>query len=174
LICCVDGLKGFPEAIENVFPQAKVQLCIVHMVRNSLKYVSYKDYKAVCSDLKGIYRSPTEEIALDRLNDFSKKWDSKYPTISKSWEAKWVHLSVFFQYPQEIRTVIYTTNAVESLHSSLRKISRNRKLFQNPESVLRLFYLAIVNASKKWSHPIRNWNQAIHRFMIESPEAFKQ
>jgi putative transposase len=169
-IACVDGLKGFPEAIETVFPDTKVQLCIVHMVRSSLRYVSYKDRKAVASDLKEIYRSATEDEASLRLLEFAEKWDGKYPSISKSWQRNWEAIIPFFDYPEDIRKVIYTTNAIESLNRSLRKIIKNRGVFPNDDSLFKLLYLALRNISKKWTMPIRNWNAAMNRFSIEYEE----
>jgi len=166
-IACVDGLKGFPEAIEAVFPQAKVQLCIVHQVRNSFKYVSFKDRKEVAADLKKIYHSATEDEGYLNLLEFAEKWDRKYPSISKSWQANWEHLRTFFGYPPEIRKVIYTTNAIESLNRSLRKISKNRGVFPSDQALLKLYYLALQNITKKWTRPIRNWKAAINRFAIE-------
>lgn len=167
LIACVDGLTGFPDAILTVYPQAKVQLCIVHMVRNSLKYVSWKDYKAVTTDLKRIYQSLTESEARRELESFADKWDEKYPQISKSWQAHWPNLITLFDYPEEIRQVIYTTNAVESLNSVIRKVINKRKLFPHDDSAIKIVYLAIHEASKKWTMPIRNWKSALNRFMIE-------
>ena len=167
LIACVDGLKGFPDAINTVFPETKIQLCIVHMVRNSLKFVPWKDYKAVTADLKNIYQSATEEEALLALDQFSERWDGKYPQISKSWCAHWDNLNTLFVYPQDIRKVIYTTNAIESLNSVIRKATRKRKLFPSDDSARKVVYLAIQEASKKWTMPIRNWKEALNRFMIE-------
>jgi len=167
LIACVDGLSGFPEAINTVYPAAKIQLCIVHMVRNSLKYVSWKDYKAVTSGLKQIYRSATEQEALAELDKFSGIWDAKYPQISKSWRAHWPNLITFFSYPPDIRRVIYTTNAVESLNSVIRKSVKTRKLFPSDESALKVIFLAVQAASKKWTMSIQNWKPAMNHFMIE-------
>ena len=167
LIACVDGLKGFPDAINAVFPQTNVQLCIVHMVRNSLKYVSWKDYKAVTSDLKLIYRSSTEEEALLELERFSDTWDEQYPQISKSWRANWENLNTIFNYPTDIRKAIYTTNAIESLNSVIRKALKKRKIFPSDDSAKKMVYLAITEASKKWTMPIHNWRQAMVRFIIE-------
>ena len=169
-IACVDGLKGFPEAIETVFPQAKVQLCIVHMVRNSMKYVSYKHLKAVVADLKEIYRSATEDQASLKLLEFGEKWDDQYPSISKSWQRNWEHIIPFFDYPADIRKAIYTTNAIESLNRSLRKIIKNRGVFPNDDSLKKLFYLAFKNISKKWTMPIKNWKAAMNRFAIDFEE----
>ena len=167
LIACVDGLKGFPDAINTVYPNAQVQLCIVHMVRNSLKYVSWKDYKAVTTDLKTIYRSSTEEEALLELERFSETWDEQYPQISKSWRAHWQNLNTIFNYPADIRKAIYTTNAIESLNSVIRKAIKKRKIFPSDDSAKKMVYLAITEASKKWSMPIHNWRQAMARFIIE-------
>jgi len=173
LIACVDGLKGFPEAINTVFPQTQVQLCIVHMVRNSMKYVPWKDYKAVTADLKRIYQSVTEEEALLELDNFCTRWDDKYPQISRSWRAHWSNLNTLFKYPQDIRKAIYTTNAIESLNSVIRKAIKKRKLFPSDDSARKVVYLAIDAASKKWTMPIRNWKTALNRFMIEFEDRLK-
>lgn len=167
LIACVDGLKGFPDAIATVFPQTQVQLCIVHMVRNAMKYVPWKDYKAIAADLKQIYQSVTEEEALLALEQFAERWDTKYPQISRSWRAHWENLSTLFNYPAEIRKAIYTTNAIESLNSVIRKVIKKRKLFPTDDSARKVVYLAILDASKKWTMPIRNWKTALNRFMID-------
>lgn len=167
LIACVDGLKGFPEAIQTVFPQTQVQLCIVHMVRSSLRYVSWKDYKQVTADLKQIYRSVTEEEALQALTEFSARWDAQYPQISRSWHRHWDNLNTLFNYPEDIRKAIYTTNAIESLNSVIRKAIKKRKLFPTDDAAKKVVYLAIMEASKKWTMPIHNWKAAMNRFMIE-------
>ncbi|HDR2860278.1 TPA: IS256 family transposase [Enterobacter asburiae] len=167
LIACVDGLKGFPDAINSVYPQTHIQLCIIHMVRNSLKYVSWKDYKAVTSGLKAVYQAPTEEAALMALDAFAGEWDDKYPQISKSWRAHWENLNTFFGYPPDIRKAIYTTNAIESLNSVIRAAIKKRKVFPTDDSVRKVVYLAIKDASKKWSMPIQNWRLAMSRFIIE-------
>lgn len=167
LITCVDGLKGFPEAIQAEYPQTKIQLCIVHMVRNALKYVSWKDYKAVTADLKRIYQSATEAEALRELEHFGDTWDAQYPKIAQSWRSHWEHLITLFEYPPDIRKVIYTTNAIESLNSVIRKATKCRKLFPNDESAMKVVYLAVQDAAKKWTMPIRNWKAAMNRFMIE-------
>ena len=163
LIACVDGLKGFPEAINAAFPETEIQLCIV---RNSLKYVPWKDYKAVTADLKQIYQSATEEEALQALEAFSKRRDDKYPQISRSWHNHWENLNTLFSYPEDIRKAIYTTNAIESLNSVIRKAIKKRKLFPTDDSAKKVVYLAIMDASKKWTMPIRNWKAAMNRFMI--------
>jgi transposase-like protein len=167
LIACVDGLKGFPDAINTAFPQTQIQLCIVLMIRNSVKYVPWKDYKSVTADLKKIYQSVTEEEALLALDDFEARWDDKYPQISRSWRAHWDNLNTLFLYPQDIRKAIYTTNAIESLNSVIRKALKKRKLFPTDDSAKKVVYLAIQAASKKWTMPIRNWKSALNRFMIE-------
>jgi len=166
LIACVDGLTGFPESIEAVFPQTQVQLCIVHMVRNSLKYVSWKDRKVLARDLKAIYRAPTEQQALANLDIFAQKWDAKYSMISKSWRQHWEKIIPFFSYPADIRKAIYTTNAIESLNGSIRKVIKNRGSFPSDEACLKLIYLALRNASRKWSMPIRDWGRALNQFSI--------
>jgi putative transposase len=173
LIACVDGLSGFPDAIQTVYPKAQIQLCIVHMVRNSLKYVVWKDYKAVTADLKAIYQAATEEAALAELEAFATTWDEKYPMISKSWRSHWDNLNTLFHYPAEIRKVIYTTNAIESLNSVIRKSTKKRKIFPHDDSAFKVVYLAIQQASKKWTMPIRNWKAAMNRFMIEFDERLK-
>ncbi|AUX74605.1 IS256 family transposase [Erwinia pyrifoliae] len=167
LIACVDGLKGFPDAINSVYPQTNIQLCIIHMVRNSLKYVSWKDYKAVTGGLKTVYQAPTEEAALMALDKFAGIWDEKYPQISKSWRAHWENINTFFGYPADIRKAIYTTNAIESLNSVIRAAIKKRKVFPTDDSVRKVIYLAIEDASKKWNMPIQNWRLAISRFIIE-------
>jgi len=166
-IACMDGLTGFPEAIETVFPQTRVQLCIVHLVRNALSYVSYKDRKAVAADLKSIYSSATATDAEAALMDFAAKWDDRYPTISKSWMTHWERIIPFFVFPADIRKAIYTTNAIESLNMTLRKVLRNHRSFPTDESAMKVIYLAIANVSKKWTMPIRDWKSALNRFAIE-------
>ena len=170
LIACVDGLKGFPDAINTVYPDTHIQLCIVHMVRNSMKFVPWKDYKAIAADLKAIYQATTEEKALQSLDQFAERWDEKYPQISKSWRAHWQNLNTLFNYPQDIRKAIYTTNAIESLNSVIRKAIKKRKLFPTDDSAKKVIYLATQQASKKWTMPIRNWKPALNRFMIEFEE----
>lgn len=167
LIACVDGLKGFPDAINTAYPETRIQLCIVHMVRNSMKYVPWKEYKHVAADLKQIYQSATEEEALLALDQFSDTWDEKYPQISRSWRAHWHNLNTLFSYPEDIRKAIYTTNAIESLNSVIRKAIKKRKLFPTDDSAKKVIYLAIRDASKRWTMPIRNWKLALNRFMIE-------
>ncbi|WP_448248965.1 IS256 family transposase, partial [Thalassotalea agariperforans] len=173
LIACVDGLKGFPDAINTVYPDTQIQLCIVHMVRNSLKFVPWKDYKAITADLKRIYQSVTEDDALLSLEQFEQCWDSKYPNISRSWRNNWQNVSTLFNYPEDIRKAIYTTNAIESLNSVIRKAIKKRKLFPHDDSAKKVIYLAIEQASKKWTMPIRNWKTALNRFMIEFEDRLK-
>ena len=165
-IACVDGLKGLPEAIEAVFPDTQVQLCIVHKLRNSFKYVTWKDRKAVAKDLRAVYGAATLKEAEHALDTFSDTWDSKYPAISPSWRLDWERLTVFFDYMPEIRKVIYTTNAIESLNFSLRKILKNRGAFPNDDSIIKILYLAIERAARKWTMPIRNWKAALNQFVI--------
>jgi len=168
-IAAVDGLKGFPEAINTVYPLTKIQLCIVHMVRNSLKFVSWKDRKAVAADLKKIYSSLTEEGAEQELSVFAETWDTKFPSISQSWRRHWPNLITLFDYPDDIRKVIYTTNAIESVNSVIRKAVKNRKVFPHDQAAMKVVYLAIDAAAKKWTMPIRDWKGALNRFMIEFP-----
>jgi len=170
LIACVDGLKGFPDAINSAYPNTRIQLCIVHMVRNSVRYVPWKDYKSVTADLKRIYQSATEDEALLALDQFSEHWDAKYPQISRSWRSHWHNLNTLFSYPPEIRKAIYTTNAIESLNSVIRKAIKKRKLFPTDDSAKKVVFLAIMDASKKWTMPIRNWKPALNHFMIEFDE----
>ena len=162
LIACVDGLKGFPDAINIAFPETQIQLCIVHMVRNSMKYVPWKDYKAVTADLKKIYKSVTEDEALLELDNFSNRWDDKYPQLSRSWRSHWHNLNTLFGYPEDIRRAIYTTNAIESMNSVVRKAIKKRKLFPTDDSAMKVVYLAVQQASKKWTMPIRNWKPALN------------
>ncbi len=165
-ITCVDGLKGFPESIATVFPEAQVQLCIVHQVRASLNYVSWKQRKAVAADLQPIYRASTVEEAEQRLDEFATKWDGAYPTISQMWRRNWEYLTPFFAYPADIRKVIYTTNAVESLNMSLRKVIKTRGSFPSTEAAMKLLYLALGHIAKKWTMPVQNWKPALQRFAI--------
>ncbi|MYN21251.1 IS256 family transposase, partial [Rugamonas sp. FT107W] len=173
-IACVDGLKGFPDAIEAVYPQASVQLCIVHMVRNSLNFVPWKAQKEVAADLKLIYSAATVEEAEIRLTEFEEKWDKQYKPISQSWRRNWTRVIPFFDYPPEIRKVIYTTNAIESINMSLRKVTKARSSFPTDEAVSKLFYLALNNISKKWTMPIRDWKAALNRFAIQFEDRVPQ
>ena len=171
-IAAVDGLTGFPEAIETVYPKTRVQLCIVHMVRNSLKYVSFKDRKEVAADLKRIYRSVTIAEAEKELDTFAAKWDGKYASISRIWHRHWENVIPLFDYPDEIRKIIYTTNAIESLNSVIRKAIKNRRIFPNDDSALKIIYLAVQKASARWTMPIRDWKAAMNRFAIEYEDRF--
>ena len=166
LIACTDGLTGFPDAIRAVYPNTRIQLCIVHMVRNSTKFVSYKDLKAICADLKEIYSSPSDKTGREALEVFGTKWNARYPMIYKSWSTHWEDLNEFFNYPPEIRKAIYTTNAIESLNFQLRKVTKNRSSFPNDDAILKIMYLAIRNASVKWTMPIRDWGMALNQFAI--------
>jgi putative transposase len=165
-IACVDGLKGLPEAIETVYPKTEVQLCIVHLVRQSLNYVGWKERKAVAADLKKIYSSATREAGEQELEKFAEKWDEKYATIAPMWRRNWERAAVFFAYPEEIRRVIYTTNAIESVNMSLRKVIKNRGSFPTDEAALKLIYLALQNISEKWTMPVKDWKAALNRFAI--------
>lgn len=165
-IACVDGLKGLPEAIEAVYPLTQVQLCIVHQVRNSLKYVSWKDRKAVAASLRAIYTAPTLEAGHDALMQFTQQWGEQFPAIAPSWERNWERLTPFFAYPPAIRKVVYTTNAIESLNYSLRKVIKGRGAFPHDDAIKKLLYLGLRNASKKWTMPIRDWKAALNQFII--------
>jgi transposase-like protein len=165
-VACIDGLSGFAEAIHAAYPQASVQLCIVHLVRAALRYVSTEDSKAVVRDLQKIYQAATLPEAEAALEDFAQAWDDKYPTIAKQWRAKWTDIITLFDFPAPIRKAIYTTNAIESVNSVIRKFTRNRKIYPNEESALKLVYMAISEASKRWTKPIRHWKQALNHFAI--------
>ncbi len=173
-IACVDGLKGFPEAIEAVFPQTAVQLCIVHLVRYSLNYVSWKLRKEVAAGLRAIYTAATADEAERQLDAFEARWGEAYPSIGQSWRRNWVRVIPFFDYPAEIRKVIYTTNAIESVNMGLRKITKNRGAFPSDEALLKLFYLALKNISAKWTMPIRDWKAALNRFTIQFEDRMPQ
>ena len=166
LIACVDGLKGFPEAIEAIFPNTEVQLCVVHQIRNSLKYVGSKNQKEFMSDLKRIYKASSKDLAASELDFLDKKWNDKYPIVIKSWRNNWERLSQFFKYPEDIRRIIYTTNTIEAVHRQFRKLTKTKGAFPNQESLLKLLYLGIQNASKKWTMPIQNWSLTISQLAI--------
>jgi putative transposase len=166
LIACVDGLKGFPEAINAVFPRTEIQLCIVHLIRSSMKQVAYTDMKAVAKDLKPVYTAATVEAAELALNEFDKIWGERYPMVAKSWRSVWGHVVPFFKYPPDIRRAIYTTNAIESVNSSCRHIINNRNLFPSDEAIFKLLFLTLTNAAKKWTMPIKNWARALQQFAI--------
>ena len=173
LIACTDNLSGMTEAMKTVYPRTDHQLCIVHQIRNSLKFVSYKDRKAVANDLKPIYTSVTEEEAMASLESFAKKWDKQYPNIAKSWYDNWPNLVIFLVYPDEIRRVIYTTNAIESLNNNLRKATRNKRVFPTDDAVFKSLFLIIDGLSKKWSMSIKNWPEAMSHFMIYFEERLR-
>ena len=166
LIACMDGLTGFPDAVKAVFPNTHIQHCIVHMIRNSTKFVSYKDLKAVCRDLKEVYSAVNAGSGHEALEEFGKKWNDKYPMIQASWERNWNNLTEFFNYPKDIRRTIYTTNAIESLNFSLRKVTRNKSSFPDDDSIYKVMYLAIKNASVRWTMPIKDWGLAVNQFAI--------
>jgi putative transposase len=165
-VACIDGLSGFPEAIRAAYPQTQVQLCIVHLVRAALRYVSTQDSQPVIADLKAIYQAATVVEAEQALEKFAQVWDAKYPTIVKTWRGKWSDIITLFDYPAPIRKAIYTTNAIESVNSVIRKFTRNRKIYPNEESALKIVYMAIQEASRKWTLPIRHWKQALNHFAI--------
>jgi len=166
LIACIDGLKGFPEAIASVFPKTEVQLCIIHQIRNSLKYVASKNQKAFMADLKPVYRASSLEAAEAALDELEAKWGNTYPIVIKSWRNKWVQLSAYFKYPEPIRKIIYTTNAVEAVHRQFRKLTKTKGAFPNENSLLKLLYAGILNATEKWTMPIQNWSQALSQLSI--------
>ena len=166
LIACVDGLKGFPEAINAAFPKTEVQLCIIHQIRNSMKYVASKNQKAFMKDLKLVYRASTLESAEIALDDLEEKWGKLYPVAIRSWRNNWPHLSVYFKYPPAIRRVIYTTNAVEAVHRQFRKLTKTKGAFPNENSLLKLLYSGIVLSMKKWTMPVKNWAEALSHFVI--------
>jgi transposase-like protein len=174
LIACVDGLKGLEQAIQAVFPRTCLQLCIVHQIRNSLRYVNYKHRKEVAGDLRQVYSAPTVSAAEQQLEAFARKWDSQYPRIAESWRRNWAQLSTFFDHPPEIRKIIYTTNAIESLNYSLRRVLKNRGAFPDDDSIMKVLYLAVNNASKGWTRPVHNWIDARNRFMIMFPDRLPQ
>lgn len=167
LIACTDNLTGMSESIAAVYPKTEHQLCVVHQIRNSLKYVSYRDRKELSADLKPIYTASTEDEALMALESFASKWDKKYPQVAKSWYANWANLMVFLQYPSAIRKVIYTTNAIESVNSQFRKVTKNKRVFPNDLAVFKTLYLTINYITKKWTMPIQNWNEAMAHFLIK-------
>ena len=166
LIACIDGLKGFPDAIETIFPKTEIQLCVIHQIRNTLKYIASKDQRAFMQQLKTIYTAPTEEAALEKLTLLEETWGKKYPLALKSWKQNWPNLSTFFKYPQEIRTMIYTTNAVESVHRQFRKVTKARTLFPHDDALKKMLFLAYRDLSKKWANPTPNWAFVISQFSI--------
>jgi len=166
LIACIDGLTGFPEAIASIFPKTEIQLCIIHQIRNSIKYVGSKNQKAFMADLKPVYRASSKEAAESALDDLEEKWGDMYPIVIKSWRKKWENLSAYFKYPEPIRKIIYTTNAVEAVHRQFRKLTKTKGAFPNENSLLKLLYAGILNASEKWTMPIHNWSQALSQLDI--------
>ena len=166
LIAAVDGLKGFPEAINAIFPQTEVQLCIIHQIRNSMKYVASKNQKAFMADLKPVYKAVNKEAAERALDELESRWGAQYPIVIKSWRSKWENLSVYFKYPADIRRAIYTTNAIEAVHRQFRKLTKTKGAFPNENSLLKLLYVGIQNASKKWTMPIQNWNLTLSQLAI--------
>jgi len=166
LIACIDGLKGFPEAINTVFPETEIQLCVVHVIRNSIKYVSTKDKKAFVNDLKSVYKASTEELAFENLGLMKEVWGHKYTVPFKIWDQNWGNIATFFKYPEEIRTVIYTTNAVEALHRQFRKVTKAKSLFPNDDALTKMLFLAYRDLSKKWTMPIRNWALIISHLSV--------
>ncbi len=166
LIACVDGLKGFPEAIETIFPNTEVQLCVVHQIRNSLKYVGSKNQKEFMVDLKRVYKAVNKDLAEAELETLEEKWNDKYPIVIKSWRNNWERLSHFFKYPEDIRRIIYTTNTIEAVHRQFRKLTKTKGSFPNQNSLLKLLYMGIQNASKKWTMPVQNWSLTISQLAI--------
>lgn len=157
LIACVDGLTGFPQAIEAVFPDTEIQQCIIHQIRNTTKFVSYKELKPLMADLKRVYAAPTEEIALAELDSFGEKWSGKYPKIAKSWKENWANFSTYFKYPEAVRRLIYTTNAIEGFNRQLRKVTKSKTVFPSDDSLLKMLYLAMMDITKKWTGHRQDW-----------------
>ncbi len=166
LIACIDGLKGFPDAINSIFPKTEIQLCVIHQIRNTLKYIASKDQKEFMKQLKPVYKAPTEEAALENLRELEDRWAKKYSLALKSWRQNWDNLATFFKYPEEIRTIIYTTNAVEAVHRQFRKVTKSKSLFPNDDSLKKMLYLAYRDLSKKWTNSLRNWAIVISNFSI--------
>jgi len=166
LIACVDGLKGFPEAIGAIFPDTEVQLCVVHQIRNSLKYVASKDQKEFMADLKRVYKASNKDLTAAELDTLEDKWNDKYPIVIKSWKNNWERLSQYFKYPEDIRRIIYTTNTIEAVHRQFRKMTKTKGAFPNQDSLLKLLYMGIQNASKKWTMPLQNWSLTISQLAI--------
>lgn len=159
LITCIDGLTGFPEAISAVYPQAEIQQCVIHQIRNTTRYVSYKYIKALMADLKKVYAAVDEETALYELDNFATKWDSKYPKISISWRNHWAELSTYFKYPQSVRTLIYTTNSIENFNRQLRKVTKSKAVFPNDDSLMKMLYLATIDITRKWTGRRKDWGE---------------
>ncbi len=170
LIACVDGLKGFPEAIESIYPKTEIQHCVIHQIRNSLKYVASKNQKAFMADLKPVYKAATLNAAEIALDELEAKWGEKYPMVIKSWRDKWPTLSAYFKYPDYVRTAIYTTNAVEAVHRQFRKLTKTKGGFASENALLKLLYAGILKASERWTHPVQNWNLTLSQMAIHFPE----
>jgi len=166
LIACVDGLSGFPDAINAIFPETEVQLCIIHQIRNSMRYVGSKNHKEFMADLKLVYKAETKDLAEIALDELEEKWGERYPIVIRSWRKKWANLSVYFKYPAPIRKVIYTTNAIEAVHRQFRKLTKTKGAFPNENSLLKLLYVGIKNMTKKWTMPIQNWNLTLSQLAI--------
>ncbi|EFD4962183.1 IS256 family transposase, partial [Escherichia coli] len=166
LIACVDGLTGFPEAINSIYPQTEVQLCIIHQIRNSIKYVASKHHKAFMADLKPVYRAVSKAAAETALDELEARWGQQYPMVIQSWRRKWENLSAYFRYAPDIRKVIYTTNVIESVHRQFRKLTKTKGAFPNENSLLKLLYLGLLNAQEKWTMPIHNWNLTLSQLAI--------
>ena len=166
LIAYVDGLSGFPEAIETIYPYTEVQQCIIHQIRNSMKYVGSKNQKAFMDDLKSVYRAATKNAAEIALDDLEAKWGKQYPIVIRSWRKRWDNLSVYFKYPEDVRKAIYTTNAVEAVHRQFRKLTKTKGGFPNENSLLKLLYAGVLSASEKWTHPVQNWNLTLSQMVI--------
>ena len=162
----MDGLTGFPEAIATIYPNTEVQLCIIHQIRNSMKYVASKNQKAFMQDLKPVYRAATKNAAEISLDELEARWGEQYPLVIKSWRTKWDNLSIYFKYPEDVRKAIYTTNAVEAIHRQFRKLTKTKGGFANENSLLKLLYAGILNASGKWTHPVQNWNLTLSQMAI--------
>lgn len=169
LIACVDGLRGFPEAIESIYPDTEIQHCVIHQIRNSMKYVASKHQKAFMADLKGVYRAATLDAAESALDELETKWGERYPMVIKSWRTKWPTLSAYFKYPDYVRKAVYTTNAVEAVHRQFRKLTKTKGGFANENSLLKLLYAGILKASERWTHPIKNWNLTLSQLTIHFP-----
>ncbi|GEJ45957.1 hypothetical protein CRS_25650 [Chryseobacterium sp. ON_d1] len=173
LIACIDGLKGFPEAIEAIFPKTKVQLCIVHQIRSSMHYVTEKDKKAVIEDLKPIYKAVNEEMGYEKLLVFEEKWGKKYPIAAKSWLDNWINLSTFFEYDEQVRKTIYTTNPIEGMHRQIRKVTKSKGAFSSEQALMKLLFLIIKDISKKWTMPVHNWGLTISQLYIKFGDRLK-
>ena len=174
LIACVDGLKGFPEAIETIYPDTEIQHCIIHQIRNSMKYVASKNQKAFMSDLKCVYKAATLNAAEIALDELEAKWGDKYPMVIQSWRTKWPALSTYFKYPDYVQKAIYTTNAVEAVHRQFRKLTKTKGGFPNENSLLKLLYAGILKATERWTHPIQNWNLTLSQLTIHFPDRLEK